>query len=72
MVSPTEKISDTRKITLVMQQGAVIDRDRLKLDLHRDPDYQPVGFSMAGHRRFGYAQEAGETLRETPQVPGGI
>ena len=35
---PDRKISGTRKITLVMQQGAVIDRDRLKLDLHRDPD----------------------------------
>jgi hypothetical protein len=40
---PDQKISDSRKITLVMQQGAVINRDRLKLDLHRDPDYQPVG-----------------------------
>jgi imidazolonepropionase-like amidohydrolase len=36
---PGRKISDNRK-----QQDAVIDRDRLKLDLHRDPDYQPVGF----------------------------
>jgi imidazolonepropionase-like amidohydrolase len=40
---PDQKISDSRKITLVMKQGAVIERDQLKLDLHRDPDYQPVG-----------------------------
>jgi imidazolonepropionase-like amidohydrolase len=44
---PDQKISDTRRIVIVIKEGAVIDRTALRLDHSRIPDYQETGSSMA-------------------------
>jgi imidazolonepropionase-like amidohydrolase len=44
---PDERISDTRRIVVVIKEGALIDRTALRLDHSRIPDYQETGSSMA-------------------------
>jgi imidazolonepropionase-like amidohydrolase len=44
---PDQKISDTRRIVIVIKEGAVIDRTALRLDHSRIPDYQETASSMA-------------------------
>src|SRR5882724_6201105 len=44
---PDQKISDTRRIVIVIKEGAVIDRTALRLEHSRIPDYQETGSSMA-------------------------
>ena len=45
--SPDKRIGDTRRIVVVIKEGAVIDRTALRLDHSRIPDYQETGSSMA-------------------------
>jgi imidazolonepropionase-like amidohydrolase len=45
--NPDKRISDTRRIVVVVKEGAVIDRTALRLDHSRIPDYQETGSSMA-------------------------
>lgn len=45
--APDRAIGDTRRITLVIKEGAVIDRSALRLDHSHIPDYQETGSSMA-------------------------
>ena len=44
---PDQKISDTRRIVVVIKEGTVIDRTALRLDHSHIPDYQETGSSMA-------------------------
>jgi imidazolonepropionase-like amidohydrolase len=44
---PDQRISDTRRIVVVVKEGAVIDRTALRLDHSHIPDYQETGSSMA-------------------------
>ncbi len=44
---PDERISDTRRIVVVIKEGAVIDRTLLRLDHSHIPDYRETGSSMA-------------------------
>jgi imidazolonepropionase-like amidohydrolase len=44
---PDERISDSRKVSLVMKQGRILDRAALRLDQSHIPDYQETGSSMA-------------------------
>ena len=44
---PDQRISDTRRIVVVIKEGAVIDRTALRLDHSHIPDYQETGSSMA-------------------------
>jgi imidazolonepropionase-like amidohydrolase len=44
---PDERISDTRRIVVVIKEGAVIDRTALRLDHSHIPDYRETGSSMA-------------------------
>src|SRR5580658_323365 len=44
---PDQRIADTRRIAVVIKEGAVIDRTALRLDRSRIPDYQETGSSMA-------------------------
>jgi imidazolonepropionase-like amidohydrolase len=44
---PDRRISDTRRITVVIKEGAIIDRAALRLDHSRVPDYRETGSSMA-------------------------
>ncbi|MGA2341788.1 MAG: amidohydrolase family protein [Steroidobacteraceae bacterium] len=44
---PDRRIGDSRRIVLVMKEGALIDRTALRLDHSRIPDYQETGSSMA-------------------------
>ncbi len=39
---PDERIADTRRIAMVMQGGAIVDRADLTLDPARAPDFRPV------------------------------
>jgi imidazolonepropionase-like amidohydrolase len=49
---PAERISDTRKIDLVIQRGRILDRRALRFDPKRDPSYRTVpiadGFESGG------------------------
>jgi imidazolonepropionase-like amidohydrolase len=45
--SPDKRISDTRRIVIVIKEGTVIDRTALRLDHSHIPDYQETGSSMA-------------------------
>jgi imidazolonepropionase-like amidohydrolase len=45
--SPDRRIGDTRRVTVVIKEGAVIDRTALRLDHSHIPDYQETGSSMA-------------------------
>jgi imidazolonepropionase-like amidohydrolase len=45
--NPDKRISDTRRIAVVIKEGAVIDRTALRLDHSHIPDYQETGSSMA-------------------------
>ena len=40
--NPAEHISDTRKIEIVMQDGAIVDRLSLKYDPKKDAGYHMV------------------------------
>jgi imidazolonepropionase-like amidohydrolase len=44
---PDERIGDTRRIVVVIKEGALIDRTALRLDHSHIPDYQETGSSMA-------------------------
>jgi len=44
---PDKRIGDTRRIAVVIKEGAIIDRTALRLDHSRIPDYQETGTSMA-------------------------
>jgi imidazolonepropionase-like amidohydrolase len=44
---PDQRISDTRNISIVIKEGAIIDRTALRLDHSRIPDYAETGSSMA-------------------------
>jgi len=44
---PDRRIGDSRRILVVMKEGALIDRTALRLDHSRIPDYQETGSSMA-------------------------
>lgn len=44
---PDERIGDTRRIVVLIKEGALIDRTALRLDHSRIPDYQETGSSMA-------------------------
>src|ERR1700733_786709 len=44
---PDQRISDTRRIVVVIKEGALIDRTALRIDHSRIPDYQETGSSMA-------------------------
>jgi imidazolonepropionase-like amidohydrolase len=44
---PDERIGDTRRIAVVIKEGALIDRTALRLDHSHIPDYQETGSSMA-------------------------
>jgi imidazolonepropionase-like amidohydrolase len=44
---PDRRIGDTRHITVVIKEGAIIDRTALRLDHSHVPDYQETGSSMA-------------------------
>jgi imidazolonepropionase-like amidohydrolase len=44
---PDRRIGDSRRIVVVMKEGAVIERTALRLDRSRIPDYQETGSSMA-------------------------
>jgi imidazolonepropionase-like amidohydrolase len=44
---PDRRIGDTRRVAVVVKEGAVIDRTALRLDRSRIPDYQETGTSMA-------------------------
>jgi len=39
---PAERIADTRRIAMVMQGGAILDRAGLEFEPARGPDYRPV------------------------------
>jgi imidazolonepropionase-like amidohydrolase len=39
---PAERISDTRKVDLVIREGRILDRRALRFDPKRDPDYRTV------------------------------
>jgi imidazolonepropionase-like amidohydrolase len=39
---PDRRIADTRNIELVVQEGRIIDREKLKLDPTKDPGFRPV------------------------------
>ncbi len=45
--NPDKRISDSRRIVIVIKEGAVIDRTALRLDHSHIPDYQETGSSMA-------------------------
>lgn len=45
--APDRSISDTRRIRVVIKEGAIIDRNALRLDHSHIPDYQETGSSMA-------------------------
>jgi imidazolonepropionase-like amidohydrolase len=45
--SPDQRIADTRRVVVVIKEGAVLDRAALRLDHSRIPDYQETGSSMA-------------------------
>jgi imidazolonepropionase-like amidohydrolase len=40
---PDKRISDTRAISAVIQNGRVVDRERLRFDAARDPGYRASG-----------------------------
>ena len=40
---PDQKIGDTRKIVVVVMEGRILDRNKLKLDPALDPGYRPIG-----------------------------
>jgi imidazolonepropionase-like amidohydrolase len=44
---PDRRIGDSRRIAVVMKEGALIDRTALRLDHSHIPDYQETGSSMA-------------------------
>jgi imidazolonepropionase-like amidohydrolase len=44
---PDERISDTKRVVVVIKEGAVIDRTALRLDHSHIPDFQETGSSMA-------------------------
>jgi imidazolonepropionase-like amidohydrolase len=44
---PDQRIGDTRRITVVIKEGSVIDRTALRLDHTRVPSYRETGSSMA-------------------------
>jgi imidazolonepropionase-like amidohydrolase len=44
---PDKRISDTRRIVVVIKEGALIDRTALRLDHSHVPNYQETGSSMA-------------------------
>jgi imidazolonepropionase-like amidohydrolase len=44
---PDQRIGDTRRIAVVIKEGAIIDRAALRLDHTHIPDYQETGSSMA-------------------------
>jgi imidazolonepropionase-like amidohydrolase len=44
---PDQRIGDTRRITVVMLGGEILDRTALRLDHSHIPDYQETGSSMA-------------------------
>jgi imidazolonepropionase-like amidohydrolase len=45
--NPDQKIGDTRRIVVVIEERAVLDRTVLRLDHSRIPDYAETGSSMA-------------------------
>jgi imidazolonepropionase-like amidohydrolase len=45
---PDQKIRDTRNIELVMKDGKIIDREKLKLNPKTDPDFRPAAPVKAG------------------------
>jgi imidazolonepropionase-like amidohydrolase len=45
--APDRSIGDTRRIEVVIKEGAVLDRTALRLDHTHIPDYQETGSSMA-------------------------
>jgi NADPH:quinone reductase-like Zn-dependent oxidoreductase len=40
---PDQNIRDTRKVSVVMKEGTILDRNKLKLNPATDPGYRPVG-----------------------------
>lgn len=44
---PDLRIGDNRHIVAVIKEGAILDRDALRLDHSHIPDYQETGSSMA-------------------------
>ena len=40
---PDQTIRDTRNVSLVVKEGKILDRSKLKLDPKTDPGYQPIG-----------------------------
>lgn len=40
---PDQDIRNTRNIARVLREGAILDRDKLKLDPAVDPGYQAIG-----------------------------
>jgi imidazolonepropionase-like amidohydrolase len=45
--NPDQRIGDTRRVVVVIKEGAVLDRAALRLDHSHIPDYQETGSSMA-------------------------
>lgn len=44
---PDVTIADSKKISLVVKEGVVLDRDKLKFDPATDPGYRPAGSQLA-------------------------
>jgi hypothetical protein len=44
---PDQHISDSRRISMVMKEGSIIDRVQLRLDHSHIPDFREVGSAMA-------------------------
>jgi len=40
---PDQTIRDTRNVSLVVKEGKILDRSKLKLDPKTDPGYKPIG-----------------------------
>jgi hypothetical protein len=40
---PDQNIRETRNVAVVVKEGRILDRNRLKLNPETDPGYKPIG-----------------------------